>query len=108
MLTGCRPNDCYYRLGNRWVDERLGGEREPHLRTTVDRRRLRVFWAAASDRGALERELADFRATLRAMRTEKADPTDGGNRPNGAPKGNPKGVADEPKAVAVGEGGCRG
>src|SRR4029079_13811610 len=42
LLTGCRDGDCAYRLGNRWTEERLDARREPHLRKSVPRERIRV------------------------------------------------------------------
>jgi len=32
LVTGCRDGGCDYRLGVRWTEERLYGDREPHLR----------------------------------------------------------------------------
>ncbi len=66
LVTGCEQSACEYRLGNRWTDERLAGEREPHLRSSVPRERLRVRWIAAAGGASLERELALFRAELAA------------------------------------------
>jgi coenzyme F420-reducing hydrogenase delta subunit/ferredoxin len=65
LVTGCREGDCEYRLGNRWTDERFAGGREPHLRASVPRARLRVLWAG--DPAALARELELFRAGLAAL-----------------------------------------
>jgi quinol-cytochrome oxidoreductase complex cytochrome b subunit/coenzyme F420-reducing hydrogenase delta subunit/NAD-dependent dihydropyrimidine dehydrogenase PreA subunit len=66
LVTGCRDGDCGFRLGNRWVGERLGGEREPHLRAAVPRDRVRVAWAGHGGEAALARALAAFRADLAA------------------------------------------
>ncbi len=72
FLTGCRANDCYERLGARWTDARIAGERDPHLRARVPRERIARFWAG-SDRGA---EMADaldlFRARLRELHAMQA------------------------------------
>lgn len=67
VLTGCRPGDCYYRLGNQWVEERVARERNPKLRASVDRRRLRVAWAAASERDILIRAIQGFETELKQM-----------------------------------------
>jgi coenzyme F420-reducing hydrogenase delta subunit/ferredoxin len=64
LVTGCREGDCTFRLGNRWVDERLAGTREPHLRAPVPRARVRVAWAGRGGEHGLARELANFRANL--------------------------------------------
>lgn len=64
LVTGCPPDDCEYRFGSRWTAQRLAGEREPHLRASVPRERVRVAWAAREDLAAVARELAAFRAAL--------------------------------------------
>jgi len=63
LVTGCRECDCAFRLGNTWTEQRLLGEREPHLRRTVSQPQLRVLWAGR-DRARIERELAQFRDRL--------------------------------------------
>ncbi len=63
LVTGCRECDCAFRLGDTWTEQRLRGEREPHLRRTVSTRQLRVVWAGG-DRARIERELAQFRDQL--------------------------------------------
>ena len=63
LVTGCRECDCAFRLGNTWTEQRLRGEREPHLRKTVSPQELRVVWAG-NDHPRLERELTEFRAQL--------------------------------------------
>ena len=63
LVAGCRECDCAFRLGGTWTEQRLRGQREPHLRRTVSRRQLRVVWAGM-DRARIERELAQFRGHL--------------------------------------------
>ncbi len=72
FLTGCREGDCYHRFGVEWTEQRLAGERDPALRRRVPRARLGRMWAAATDRTALARAVAAFRATLPALRTPGA------------------------------------
>ena len=64
LVTGCRTGDCNYRLGNTWTEQRIRGEREPHLRSVVPAERVRIAWAGRSDQEVLRRELEEFRATL--------------------------------------------
>ena len=52
VVAGCREADCEFRLGDRWVQERLLGTREPHLRTSVPRERIVQCWSG-SDKQAL-------------------------------------------------------
>lgn len=63
MVAGCAGGGCEYRFGPRWLEARLAGTREPHLRPSVPRERLRVSW---SDGGAarLAGELEAFRSDL--------------------------------------------
>ena len=67
LITGCRECDCFNRFGDRWMMERIAGERDPYLRERVPRERLRVFWAAPPDRTKLETEVARFQAELKAL-----------------------------------------
>ena len=69
---GCRANDCYERLGARWTEQRIAGERDPHLRARVPRERIDSFWAGM-DRGTqLAEALTAFRARLRELNASKA------------------------------------
>lgn len=67
LVTGCREGDCAFRLGNRWVEERIQGKREPHLRRSVPAERLRVCWAGSRDFRRLAEELERLRAHLAAL-----------------------------------------
>lgn len=64
LITGCREGDCFFRFGNNIVEERLRGEREPHLSKRTDRDRIRVQWAGTPDQNSLEQALEDFRQVL--------------------------------------------
>ena len=65
LVTGCRDGDCTYRLGNRWVAERLAGTRAPRLRASVpqESRARRVGRREGWSR--LVRALAAFRRSRR-------------------------------------------
>jgi len=67
LVTGCRDGDCAYRFGNRWTEERLDATREPHLRRSVPRERVRIAWHGPYDAAALPRTLVEFRAALRSL-----------------------------------------
>ncbi len=67
LVTGCREGGCAFRLGQRWTDERLQALREPHLRASVPRERLRVIWADAGDEATLRGAIDGLR---RAPMTE--------------------------------------
>jgi ferredoxin/coenzyme F420-reducing hydrogenase delta subunit len=64
LITGCREGDCAYRFGNKWTEQRLAGEREPHLRAHVPRNRIQIAWANGGEEADLARSLAMFRAAL--------------------------------------------
>ena len=68
LVSGCRQGDCAYRLGDRWLGERLAGEREPHLRANVPGERLRVTWCGRPDGKALAQALAELRQHLGGRR----------------------------------------
>jgi len=71
LITGCQECDCFARLGNNWVEERIAGVRDPYLRKRVDRRRLDLFWASRIDRAALESEIWRFREALKAIEAQE-------------------------------------
>ncbi len=64
VVTGCPDGGCAYRLGSALVEERLGGGRDPHLRPTVPRERVRLVWAARAEQAKLAAEIARFLCTL--------------------------------------------
>lgn len=60
VLAGCRECDCEYRLGDRWVQQRWAGQREPHLRRSLAPQQTMVVW--------LGRDTVRVRHSLQAMR----------------------------------------
>ncbi len=67
LIAGCAEEDCFERLGNRWVDERIANQRDPHLRDRVDRDRVAVSWASPVQQHRTRQTLAQFRQHLRAV-----------------------------------------
>ena len=65
VITGCRASDCEFRLGDRWVQERLSGVREPRLRAAAPRERIAVVWAG-SQRQLLMEAIEGLRARLKS------------------------------------------
>jgi len=61
MIAACPGRDCWNREGPRWTAERLFNDREAELKERVDRRRVRLVQAGASDRATVARELMRFR-----------------------------------------------
>ncbi len=67
VLVGCRDGDCFHRLGHRWTEDRIDGERDPYLRERVERDRIGTIWVAPMDSKRLGRELAAFRDKVREL-----------------------------------------
>lgn len=66
-MVGCRDGDCFHRLGIRWTEERVDGERDPYLRERVPRDRIGTMWVAPMDTRRLDREIEEFRTRLEAL-----------------------------------------
>ena len=45
VIAGCREADCEFRLGDQWLQQRLGGTRAPRLRAAAQRDRIAVVWS---------------------------------------------------------------
>lgn len=73
FVSGCRSGDCFYRFGNRWMAQRLHGERVPHLHARVERDRVHVFGAAETDKEAFLREITAFRERLQKIRQPSSE-----------------------------------
>lgn len=74
LVTGCREGSCAYRFGTRWTEERLSGQREPHLRPTVPAERLRLAWADRHEMSHLKAALDDFRQHLQTLGADEKRP----------------------------------
>jgi coenzyme F420-reducing hydrogenase delta subunit len=72
VVAGCAENACHERLGLRWTQERLAGERDPRLRARVARERLRCLWLGRAEGRTLAAELARFREELPKMEARDA------------------------------------
>jgi coenzyme F420-reducing hydrogenase delta subunit/ferredoxin len=67
LVTGCREGSCAYRFGTQWTEQRLAGQREPHLRPGVPAERLRIAWADRHEMSDLKAALDDFRENLKNL-----------------------------------------
>jgi len=67
IVCGCQIGDCYYREGNKFIRERLLGERPPMLKKTVDRRRVIAFWLSRLQREKFVSESKEFVAYVRDL-----------------------------------------
>ena len=71
LVTGCRSDDCAFRLGNHLIKARIEGAREPHLRQNIPRDRVRIVWGAQGDFQQLKNELGRFRSTLISLARDR-------------------------------------
>jgi quinol-cytochrome oxidoreductase complex cytochrome b subunit/coenzyme F420-reducing hydrogenase delta subunit len=60
LVIACPPRDCWNREGPRWLSERIYHDREAELQPRVDRRRVRVATANASESAEAVAALRDF------------------------------------------------
>jgi ferredoxin len=67
LIAGCRESDCEFRLGDRWVKERLLGQREPRLRAAAPLDRIEVVWSG--------RDMLDAGAAVTKLRSRVLDLT---------------------------------
>jgi hypothetical protein len=51
LLAGCRSGECHFRLGDRYTEERIAGQRDPALRERVPRNRIALSWRGTVERG---------------------------------------------------------
>lgn len=73
VVVRCADGACEYRLGDRWSDARLAGEREPHLRASVPRDRLLLIGAGAGEERDVATRIARWRPPPVHVAKQEAD-----------------------------------
>jgi len=73
FVTGCRMGDCFHRLGNQWMQQRLNDDRKPELHRKVAREKVRFFMAAEADQSDLVQEIEAFGRDLKVIREKDSD-----------------------------------
>jgi ferredoxin/coenzyme F420-reducing hydrogenase delta subunit len=73
VVAACREGGCEFRFGERWTAERLRGEREPHLRASVDRDRIELVFAGIGDEALVSRAIARLRSVIPAAAATVSD-----------------------------------
>ncbi len=73
FLTGCREGDCSFRLGIKWTEERISGDRDPRLRKRVNQDRIGKYWAGLTRRKKFFKELTAFRLRLKKLTSIQTD-----------------------------------
>jgi len=66
MVVACPARDCWNREGPKWTEQRLFHDREAELQERVDRRRVRLVFAAAGDRDLVP-ALEEFQTAVAAL-----------------------------------------
>jgi coenzyme F420-reducing hydrogenase delta subunit len=66
VIAGCREGDCEFRLGDRLMQERLTGTREPRLRAAAPRERISVVWAGNQSAQVMQ-AIAALRSSLQQI-----------------------------------------
>jgi ferredoxin len=74
LVAACPPRDCWSREGVKWMEARLFRGREAELQDRVDRRRVRVVYAAEAEGDVVAAALATFRRDLAALAATPGEP----------------------------------
>jgi coenzyme F420-reducing hydrogenase delta subunit/Pyruvate/2-oxoacid:ferredoxin oxidoreductase delta subunit len=75
LILACPPRDCWNREGPRWLFERVYHDREAELQPRVDRRRVRVAYANASESHEAREALREFAAHVATLGATSAEPS---------------------------------
>ncbi|MBL8398738.1 MAG: hydrogenase iron-sulfur subunit, partial [Candidatus Accumulibacter sp.] len=67
VLGACRAGGCEFRLGERWLTDRLSGKRPPELRARVPVERWQTVHAGPRDRTELLAAVAEFRRGIETL-----------------------------------------
>jgi ferredoxin len=67
LVLGCPPRDCWGREGGKWAQERFYHDREAELHRRVDRRRVRLEWVAAGEKGRAREQVRLFSAVITSL-----------------------------------------
>lgn len=67
LLSGCADCDCYHRLGERWLHQRIHWQRQPALRRRVPRRRVKICNLKLGQHAGLAEAVARLRRGVRTL-----------------------------------------
>ena len=73
LIVACPPRDCWSREGPIWLEERLFHDREAELKERVDRRRVRVTYAAVGERRDVLKTLAEYQQDVATFADESVE-----------------------------------
>lgn len=74
LVLACPPRDCWNREGPHWLSERVYHDREAELQARVDRRRVKVAFANASEPAVARAALRELEAQVAALDAASAEP----------------------------------
>ncbi len=69
LLLTCPSRDCHHREGPKWLDARVYHGREAELQPRVDRARVKIAEANASEPGRAVEALREFTSAIAALPT---------------------------------------
>ena len=67
LVATCRAGGCEFRLGQRWTEERMARQRDPHLRVQAPTHRMQLVFADPGEEYLLDKALLGLRERVRAM-----------------------------------------
>lgn len=73
LVIACPPRDCWNREGAHWLSERVYNDREAELQARVDRRRVRIASANASETAEAVAALRAFMADTTRLHVPQTD-----------------------------------
>ena len=74
LVLACPPRDCWNREGPHWLSERVYHDREAELQARVDRRRVKLAFANASEPGVARAAVRELAAQVAALDPPSSEP----------------------------------
>lgn len=71
LVSGCSGEDCFFRKGSEWTEQRFHNERMPHLRTRAGRQKVKLFWAGFREQKRLDQAVHEYRAELKEAQEQQ-------------------------------------
>ena len=73
IVSGCSGENCYFRQGSEWTEQRFNSERMPHLRTKAGQQKVKLLWANKGEERALQEGISQYRSELAAAISNQDD-----------------------------------
>ncbi len=75
LISGCSGEDCFFRKGSDWTEQRFHRQRMPHLRTKAGAEKVQIFWAGPREEKKLDQAVDRYRRELREAHPHAGDPS---------------------------------